>query len=303
MIAHRGVFPSPSPLPLPTFFGFKALRSLLFPAPPVSTLRPREPGYNPPMKAASDPIPWLRTLRLIRWPVVTIAALIIGWLVIQSALQIGKETALEAVDRAAGAIEQLGAGFTSTTITETFTAAIPRLGTEGMLLEVAQLEATEIFERRDEKRALYDLVPLGVTVSEIRVPVTYRYHLRLEDRWTLDVKDGICLVHAPAIRPTQPPAIHTAGMEKRIENSWLRFDETQVMEELEQSLTLRLSARAGSPQRIDLVRETCRVRVADFVRSWLLAEGQWGQGRILAVDVLFADEDARDLESPLPPKG
>ena len=92
-------------------------------------------------------------------------------------------------------------------------------------------------------------------------------------------------------------------MEKRIEGSWLRFDEAEVMDELEQSLSLRLSARAGSPQRIDLVREICRARVADFVRSWLLAEDQWGQGRILAVDVVFADEDARDLESPLPPKG
>lgn len=255
------------------------------------------------MKSDSNPNSWLDALRLLRWPGITIVVLIIGWLTIQSALQVGKETALEAVDRAAGAIEQLGAGFTSTTITETFTAAIPRLGTEGMLLEVAQLEATETFERRDEKRAFYDLVPLGVTVSKIRVPVTYRYHLRLEDQWTLDVRDGICLVHAPAIRPTKPPAMHTDGMEKRIEDSWLRFDEAEVMDELEQSLSLRLSARAGSPQRIDLVRETCRERVSDFVRSWLLAEEQWGQGRILAVEVVFADEDAQDLEAPLPPKG
>ncbi|MEN8164632.1 MAG: hypothetical protein ABFS37_10930 [Acidobacteriota bacterium] len=255
------------------------------------------------MKTDSDPKPWLHALYLIRWPAVAIVILIIGWLSIQSALQVGKETTLEVVDRAAEAINQLGVGFTSTTITETFTASIPQLGTEGMLLEVAQLEATETFERRDEKRAFYDLVPLGVTVSEIRVPVTYRYHLRLEDPWTLDVREGICLVHAPTIRPTKPPAIHTDGMEKRIEDSWLRFDEAEVMDELEQSLSLRLSARAGSPQRIDLVRETCRVRVADFVRSWLLAEEQWGQGRIIAVDVVFADEATRDLQSPLPPQG
>ena len=268
--------------------------------PPLQTSLTR---YNSPMTSDSNPNAWLHALRIIRWPAVAVAVLIIGWLAVQSALRIGSETALEAVDRAAGAIEQLGAGFTSSTITETFTASIPTLGTEGMLLEVAQLEATETFERRDEKRAFYDLVPLGTTVSEIRVPVTYRYHLRLEDRWTLDVQDGICLVHAPTIRPTKPPAIHTEGLEKRIEGSWLRFDEAQVMDELEQSLTLRLSARAGSPQRINLVRETCRVRVADFVRSWLLAEGQWGQGRILAVEVLFADEDAQKLKAPLPPKG
>ena len=259
--------------------------------------------YNPPMKPDTEINGWLQALRLLRWPAVAITVIVIGWLTIQSVLRIGKETTLEAVDRAAQAVEQLGAGFTSTTITDTFIASIPTLGTEGMLLEVAQLEATETFERRDEKRAFFDLVPLGVTVSEIRVPVTYRYHLRLEDPWTLDVRDGICLVQAPIIRPTKPPAIHTDGMEKRIKDSWLRFDEYAVMNDLEQSLSLRLSARAGSPQRIDLVRETCRARVADFVRSWLLAEGQWGQGRIIAVDVVFADEEARVLEAPLPPKG
>lgn len=215
---------------------------------------------------------------------------------------VGKDTALIAVDRAAKAVNQLAAGFTSTTITETFTAAIPRLGTEGMLLEVAQLEATETFERRDEKRAFYDLVPLGTTVSEIRVPVTYRYHLRLEDSWTLNVRDGICLVRAPMIRPSKPPAIHTGGMEKRIEGSWLRFDEDDVMADLEQSLSLRLSAKAGSPERLDLVRETCRARVADFVSSWLLAEGQWGQGRIVAVQVIFADEEAHGPMRPPQPK-
>lgn len=250
---------------------------------------------------ASDSQAWLHALRLLRWPLVAIAVLVIGWLTVRTTLQVGKETALEAVDRAAGAVTQLAAGFTSTTITDTFVAAIPKLGTEGLLLEVAQLEATETFERRDEKRGFYDLVPLGTTVSEIRVPVTYRYHLRLEDQWTLDVRDGICLVHAPVIRATKPPAIHTDGMEKHIEGSWLRFDEEDVMADLEQSLTLRLNARAGSPERLDLVRETCRAKVVDFVSSWLLAEGQWGQGRIIAVQVVFDDEETKKTDMPHPP--
>ena len=251
------------------------------------------------MNPDSDPNSWLAALRILRWPAVAVVALVIGWLMIHSALRIGSETALEAVDRAAEAVNQLGPEFTSTTITETFTAAIPTLGTEGMLLELAQLEATEIFERRDEKRALYDLVPLGVTISEIRVPVTYRYHLRLDDQWALTVRDGVCSVRAPGIRPTIPPAIHTEGMGKRIEGSWLRFDEDEVMNDLEQSLTLRLSARAGSPQRIEMIREICRKRVAEFVRSWLLAEAQWGQGRIVAVEVVFSDERASAVSKPV----
>ena len=245
----------------------------------------------------------VEVIRLLRWPAVVVIVLVVGWLALRTTLHIAGDTALDAIDRVAETVEGLGAGFTSTTITDTFTAAIPKLGDEGMLLELAQLEATETFERRDERRAFYDLVDLGTTVSEIRVPVTYRYHLRLDDSWSLSVDDqGVCRVRAPRIRPTLPPAIHTDGMEKRIEGSWLRFDGHEVMDDLESTLSLRLAARAGSPARIDLIRETCRARVADFVRSWLLSEGQWGDGRIVAVEVLFADETAPGLEDTVSPR-
>lgn len=245
----------------------------------------------------------LRLIHLLRWPAVVVVVVLLGWLAVDRALRFGRDAVVTSADRAAATMRDLAAGFRSTTITETFTAAIPRLGTEGMLLEVATLEATEIFERRDEKRTLFEFVPLGTTVSEIRVPVTYRYHVRLEDPWRLDVSDGVCRVRAPPIRATQPPAFHTGGVEKRIEGSWLRFDEDEVMEELERSLSDRLSARAASPDTIDLVRETCRRHVAEFVREWLLAEDQWGDGRIVAVDVVFADEvDEKTENVALPPE-
>ncbi len=114
------------------------------------------------------------------------------------------------------------------------------------------------------------------------------------------MRDGVCFVRAPRIRPSQPPAIHTGGVEKRIEGSWLRFDEDEVMEELERSLTARLVARAASPDTINIVRETCRRRVAEFVREWLLAEDQWGSGRIVAVEVAFADEITDETDNVLP---
>ena len=69
------------------------------------------------------------------------------------------------------------------------------------------------------------------------------------------------------------------------------------MTELERYLTPRLSARARSPERIDLVRETCRRRVAEFVRGWLLREDHWRSDRFRAVTVVFADE-APDEPAP-----
>ena len=70
------------------------------------------------------------------------------------------------------------------------------------------------------------------------------------------------------------------------------------MDELERELTELLSRRAADPDTIDLVRETSRRRVAEFVRTWLLAERQWADGRFSAITVLFADDAAQDVSQP-----
>jgi hypothetical protein len=139
---------------------------------------------------------------------------------------------------------------------------------------------------------LFDLVSLGSTVSEIRVPVTYRYHLRLQDPWHLEVLESRqeCLVHAPRIRATLPPAIHTDAMEKLSRSGWLRFDASQQMEALERSITPTLRERAEHPDHVDLVRERCRRRVAELVRGFLLREDHWRLDRFRAIRVVFADE-------------
>ena len=231
-------------------------------------------------------------LRLIRWPAaaVVVAAMVLAlvWWVTWR-IETRGEAAATATSRT---IQDVAEALRTTTITETFQAAIPRLGPEGLQLQVAVLEATERLERRDSRRALFDLVPLGTAVTEIRVPVTYRYTVDLEERWELVVEDGVCRVLAPAPRPQLPPGIDTSRMEKRVEGSWLRFDEQEVMEALERSLSTRLSSRAGHPDRLDLIRETARARITLFVREWLLAEQRWGDGGIVAVEVRFADESA-----------
>jgi hypothetical protein len=152
-------------------------------------------------------------------------------------------------------------------------------------------EATETFSRTDDRRVLYDLVPLGTTVAEIRVPVTYRYHLRFDEPWLLEVRDHDCVVHAPMIRPSLPPAIHTDRMEKRVSSSWLRFDDAEQLEALERTITPTLSTRAADPDHIDLVRDRSRIQVANFVRSWLLLESHWREDRFSSVTVIFDDEE------------
>ncbi len=237
---------------------------------------------------------WIDVLRLVRWPLVAVVVISAVWLAVRDVWQAARSGARETAD----AVRAIGDGaadiagrFATGTITTTFVSAIPRLVADGgTRLELAAFEVTETLTETDDRRVFFDLVPLGATVSEIRVPVTYRYHLRLDEPWRLEVADGVCVVHAPAIRPTLPPAIHTDRMEKRSESGWLRFDEDEQMATLERSLTPALSGRARDSDHIELVRERCRQRVAEFVRSWLLLEDQWGPGRFTHVEVIFADE-------------
>lgn len=247
---------------------------------------------------------WLDGLRLLRWPLVVLALaalVVLGVRELRRTAAEGGRAAADTVRAAGERAADIAARFKTGTITTTFVSAIPRLVPDGgTKLELAAFEAVETISRTDDRRVFFDLVPLGSTVSEIRVPVTYRYHLRLDEPWRLTVTDGACVVHAPAIRPSLPPAIHTDRMEKRSESGWLRFDEDEQMAALERSLTPTLSERASDPDHLELVRERCRLRVAEFVRSWLLLEDQWGPGRFTSVRVVFADEEAADA-GVLPP--
>lgn len=235
----------------------------------------------------------------LRWPLVVLLVAALALLTVQKLCRVASEAPGQAVKQAADAAGQIAERFRTGRITTTFTADLPKLEPGGLNLELASWESAETFQRTDERAVFFDLVPLGTNVTEIRVPVTYRYHVRLSDPWHLEVKDRICVVRAPRLRPTLPPAIHTDRMEKRSERGWFRFDVEQQMDQLEKSLTPALIVRAGDARAMALVRETCRKRVAEFVRDWLLREDQWRQDGFSAVTVVFEDE-GKDPDSQPP---
>ncbi len=229
-----------------------------------------------------------------RWPLVVVILAMLAFL--------GGRAACRLVADGGGSVGHLFDGaaeiaekFQTENITTTFVSAIPRLAPDsGAKLELVAIDGVETFTRVSDRRIFFDIVPLGATVSEIRVPVTYRYHLRLDDPWRVEVEDQACIVHAPAIRATLPPAIHTDGLEKRSSSGWLRLDDDDQMAALERSLTELLGRRASDPDSIDLVRETSRREVATFVQNWLLAEDHWRDDRFRSVTVIFADEESAD---------
>jgi len=237
------------------------------------------------------------TAYLWRWP---IAVILIGLFALVAFIYI-LQTPVKMIETtgkgAAGIVDSLSVAaekFRRGTITETFTASIPEFKNErGGLLELAKVTATETFKSQDKLK--YDFkwfeLSAGTTTTEIRVPVTYRYHLRMRDPWRLDVANGVCVVYAPDIRPSQPPALHTDKMEKSSDEGWARFNAAEQMGDLEKAITPTIRKYASGDGRIESVRENCRKTVEEFVESWLLREGQWGEGRFGIVKVYFPGEE------------
>src|SRR5260370_13170943 len=111
-----------------------------------------------------------------RW---ALAAVFVAWLAclaVPETCRSLREGPRSALKDAAEAVGTIGERFHTGRITTTFTAALPRLQPGGAILELAAYEAAETFRRSDERAALFDLVPLGTTITDIRVPVTYPSH-------------------------------------------------------------------------------------------------------------------------------
>ncbi len=206
----------------------------------------------------------------------------------------------DTVDKVISTAPEIARNFITGNITHTFRESIPQItSTQGDVLELAVSRSDETFKRTDEKWAGWGWVYLGTTIAEIRVPVSFRYHLRLSDPWRLAARDQTCLVLAPRIRPSLPPAIHTEEMERRAESGWARFDKNEQLDDLERSMTPSLEQRAGDASHLQLVREACRQSVAAFVRKWLMREGQWRSDRFTSIVVLFPDETTATSDEDL----
>ncbi|WP_395745014.1 hypothetical protein [Prosthecobacter sp.] len=214
-------------------------------------------------------------------------------LIFLALLLIGGAVMWKLVDSGFG-LKWLAANFQKQTITESFRENVRRIAsTHGDVLELATLDTEETVTKFDTKTLFNDALYLGTTTAEIRAMVVYRYHLKLSDEWKLTLENGRCVVVAPAIRPSLPPAIRTETMEKKAEAGWLRFNAAENMAELEKGLTSILERRAAVPGKIKHVREASRLSVAKFVQNWVLKEQrQHEQGAIREIVVIFPDEPA-----------
>lgn len=163
--------------------------------------------------------------------------------------------------------------------------------TPGGTLEVARIKAHETIKRTSlGTPVLWGLVDTGTTVSEIDVPVLFRYHVPLAKEWPVRCSPELCVVRADAIVPTLPPAIYTGEMRKRTTSGWARFDKEANLVALEKSLTQELSMRASSERNLDAATDAGRRTVKEFVGTWLLNTRASGTQPKPQIVVLFPGE-------------
>ena len=170
--------------------------------------------------------------------------------------------------------------------------------TEGGRLEVARIEAQEQFQTQQDHTILG--VPVGSTVTRIRVPAHYRYQIELARTWRLHERDDAVLVIAPRIEPALPVAIDTGRMEKEVSGLWSPFTGSAQLDRLERSITRTLDAKASSAAYLELQREAARATVRKFAAKWMQAHAQVAaRGKPLRVH--FADEPVATLGDAPPP--
>jgi hypothetical protein len=184
--------------------------------------------------------------------------------------------------------------FSTENLSERFISAIPEL-TQELNLELATATFNETFTKKSQRTMFWGCLDLGTSIVQVQVPVTYRYHLCLREHWQIELKQRRLIVHAPGIRPSLPPAIHTDQLTTLAICGWARGSSQGLLAELQQSLTPTLSRFAVDARHLELVRPQCRASVTEFVRLWLEREGQ--AARITDVAVIFADETPKQLKS------
>jgi len=228
------------------------------------------------------------------WPLVVsvlgLAAILVGGVafVAHRALSLPAEVAREG-RQALADLRSLAAAFRTGTITTTFARESTALAGTSRL-QFATLRQVEVFSRRDQQSLFWGKLALPDVVVEARAPVEYTYYLDLERPWTFRLEGQTLRVEAPAIE-WNAPAIDASALRYEVREGSVFRDEGAVLAALRANLSE--ASRVRARDNVALVRETGRVKAAEFVTTWL--GSRFDDAKHLRVEVAFADEPRRLL--------
>ncbi|MBT5928019.1 MAG: DUF4230 domain-containing protein [Verrucomicrobia bacterium] len=219
-----------------------------------------------------------------------------------SMLNRNMQSGIKASEGAMKTLERLVSGATSVSIKESFLAGIPEISDAGGgRLELAKVDRVESLKSEDRLSVFWNHISLGTSTAEIRVPVTYRYYVNLDDVWDIQTNGPVCHVQAPRLRTMLPPAIHSHRMEKRSQNGWARFGSDDQLDTLEKDLLPTLVQYAEDEAVMVLVRDQARKSLTRFVRHWLLQQFPDLNEEVKVVQVRFSAEPSSTFETGLQP--
>jgi len=219
--------------------------------------------------------------------VAVVAILAAAGLYVFRSLRQAPGEALDRVEAIADKAAQVAAAFRSGTLVTRFASEATRLNGTARL-QFAELVQAEVFERTDASAVFWGQLQLPDVIVEARAPVTYTYYVDFEKPWDFRRLDGAVLeVVAPAVE-FNAPAVDASAIQYVVRKGSLLRDEAAVTERLRAGLTELSRARAR--EHVALVRDTGRVKLAEFVDRWL-RQGFRDGGEYRA-RVRFADEPA-----------
>lgn len=192
---------------------------------------------------------------------------------------------------------KLLSGFFSTEVKHSASQVLLEIQrTHGDNLEVASPTTTmETFTKADSKMAAWGKIYLGTTITEIKVPATYRFHVKLSEMKDAKVDGNVLIITAPEIRPSLPVAFDTAGIEKKSDSGWARFNSEEQLAEMEKKISEGLGERAV--KQAEVVREHARKDLEEFVQRWIVDNNPKLREQIRAIKVLFPGETAEKVKS------
>lgn len=144
-------------------------------------------------------------------------------------------------------------------------------GNNGDVLEVSICKNIEYFSKSDNlDLTVFGIpVPLGTTKATLRVPVTYRFHVLLSDRWQIRTTPETVTVIAPDIRASLPPAPDVSQIEIWSSRGWARFNREELKDRVMSMVTRKLIMRARSLTRSQLIRDASRKSVESSLKNWI----------------------------------
>jgi hypothetical protein len=173
------------------------------------------------------------------------------------------------------------------TVAETFREYLVSVSAAGGdELLVSEVKTSVEITLDDTRREFWTGASLGTSSARVSAPVTYRYYIRLSDRWTFALDSGTLWLVRPLVRPQLPPAIDSAGLATWSENGWLRWNREELRERLLRELTPQATARA--PQHLDAARPAADAAIAAFARTWLVKATGNPEARVALCDAVPA---------------